>query len=121
MSRLMRDKERNEEIFGNDMSYVFRREMVERHLGIEDGPIAKVRGAYDDWFTPYAWPGGYPILFLNDRLDILCAKCAREEFIMRNVDITCDIYYEGPPYQCEECNAEIESAYGDPDEEESDD
>jgi hypothetical protein len=30
-----------------------------------------------------------------------------------------DVYYEGPPLICDDCGTEIESAYGDPDEEES--
>jgi hypothetical protein len=30
-----------------------------------------------------------------------------------------DVYYEGPPLICDDCGVEIESAYGDPDEEES--
>ena len=29
-----------------------------------------------------------------------------------------DIHYEGPPKICDHCGAEIESAYGDPEEEE---
>lgn len=32
-----------------------------------------------------------------------------------------DIYYEGSPEFCADCNAEIESAYGDPDEDEESD
>lgn len=30
--------------------------------------------------------------------------------------VACDIYWEGPTIQCEHCNADIESAYGDPSE-----
>jgi len=75
--------------------------------------------AYDELFRPYAWPGGYPILFTDDHGDILCAECAKKYFIMENSDITADIYYEGPILLCDDCNREIESAYGDPEESES--
>jgi hypothetical protein len=33
----------------------------------------------------------------------------------RDVPIAYGVHYEGPPIQCEECGAEIPSAYGDPD------
>jgi hypothetical protein len=39
----------------------------------------------------------------------------------REVPIGYDAHWEGPPLTCEECQAEIESAYGDPDDEPEED
>lgn len=76
------------------------------------------RETLDELFNPYAWSGGYPIIFvIADDCTILCANCAKEAFTKEHIDINCDIYYEGPTEYCEECNVEIESAYGDPNEE----
>lgn len=72
----------------------------------------------------YAWPGGYPILYLDRDNAILCPKCATESMGLDDDDRmkawAGDIYYEGPTIYCDECNAEIESAYGDPDENDGD-
>jgi len=58
-------------------------------------------------------PGGYPVMYMTDFGNLLCATCATEtmqdeyETIMDGL-----IYYEGDSLFCDECNAEIESAYG---------
>lgn len=68
----------------------------------------------------FAWPGGYPLFYLDGENSILCAKCAtasldnEEE---RRRPVACDAHYEGEPLQCDECYENIESAYGNPDEE----
>jgi len=75
----------------------------------------------DEIFTPYAWPGCYPILFQNDMGEALCASCARHFFVSRDegmiskddIAITSDIYYEGQSLTCDVCGVEIDSAYGD--------
>ncbi len=75
-----------------------------------------VSKAFDTAFIPYAWPGGYPIIFsTRDEGDVLCAKCAKGLFILEHKDINCAAYYEGPTLQCTACQTDIESAYGDPD------
>jgi len=67
----------------------------------------------------YAWPGGYPLVYTGGQNEFLCAACAQRA--LDNPDgwdewLPDDyfIHYEGPPIFCSECNAEIESAYGDP-------
>jgi hypothetical protein len=77
-----------------------------------------------DLFAPYAWPGGYPVVFyVTDAHngctgDVLCADCARTAVIDNRESVAADIYYKGPIEYCAGCNREIESAYGDPDAEE---
>jgi len=66
-----------------------------------------------------AWPGGYPIVYIDDDGDTLCHKCAFEKLNdydnpnIRPRDFF--IHYEGASVFCALCNEEIESAYGDPD------
>ena len=73
---------------------------------------------------PYAWPGGYPkALFMTDG-ECLCVKCAKDNFRLI-VDSTksnarddgwcamgVDINWEDENLYCANCNAHIESAYG---------
>lgn len=70
----------------------------------------------------YVWPGGYPILYYDTDCCALCAKCATKAMndpdeLERFKPVAYDVYYEGPSVYCEQCNTEIESAYGDPEEE----
>lgn len=68
----------------------------------------------------FAWPGGYPIYYYpkNEQGhlsgDVMCPACATKERF--TTAFVADVYWEGPPEQCCECGAELESAYGDPDE-----
>ena len=64
----------------------------------------------------YAWPGGYPIVYLDQSCDTLCPDCANADEIKNDQfkPETWFPHYEGPSVQCVECNADIESAYGEP-------
>ena len=73
----------------------------------------------DDGTLPaYAWPGGYPVLYLDRENAVLCPSCANahnavdELPAFRPVDYY--IHWEGPAAYCQGCDAAIESAYGDP-------
>jgi hypothetical protein len=64
--------------------------------------------------------GCYTLVYLCEDGGCLCAECAASEDAKEQDDkqwnvTACDVYWEGPPMQCDHCNAEIESAYGDPD------
>jgi hypothetical protein len=80
----------------------------------------------------YAWPGGYPIFYMTKDNSVLCADCANRkngsEAILATEPIgeddfydpqwtivAADINYEDDFLYCDHCNAQIESAYGDPD------
>ncbi len=65
----------------------------------------------------FAWPGGYPIVYLDGGNMPLCAACASEccgseVLCMRPTAFF--VHFEGAPEQCSECYCEIESAYGEP-------
>jgi hypothetical protein len=69
----------------------------------------------------FVWPGGYPILYLDGENSTLCAECATKSLndpdeIGKFKPVAFDVYYEGPVTNCDQCGAEIESAYGDPEE-----
>jgi hypothetical protein len=68
----------------------------------------------------FAWPGGYPLMYFDIEGEVMCAECATESLLDKEElpnfkPVDYNIYWEGPPIYCSECNAEIESAYGDPD------
>lgn len=65
--------------------------------------------------------GGYPLVYFNESEgSMFCAECAAKE-ISDGKKIDSDIYWEGPELNCEECGASLESVYGDPDSNKSDD
>jgi hypothetical protein len=84
----------------------------------------------DGKLPPYAWPGGYPILYITGDGGILCPACANGENGSEAANPDCaddpqwnvtayDVYWEGPSESCAHCNADIKSAYGDPENKEN--
>jgi hypothetical protein len=71
---------------------------------------------YQGKFLAYA-DGGYPLLYITDEGQYLCAPCADKNDANYSHDLLkgADIFYEGQPQECAECGDLIESAYGDPD------
>ena len=85
--------------------------------------------------SAYAWPGGYPIMYIArdgwreedgtlgfnqyDRTEsICCAKCAANVEEWPDLIVVGEyIHWEGEPEYCEWCNGFTESAYGNPEEE----
>lgn len=68
----------------------------------------------------FAWPGGYPIIYFAADNGVLCPVCANAYTPERDnaeqlEPIAFSIHYEGADEICENCNAVIPSAYGDPD------
>lgn len=71
-------------------------------------------------FSAFAWPGGYTILYVDAHGNTLCAACATRRYQEEDASaIYYSTYDEGPMLYCDECNADIESSYGDPDEDET--
>ena len=62
----------------------------------------------------FAWPGGYPIVYLAEDGAGFCADCANQADAEPEITAA-DVFYEGPSTFCDGCGREIESAYGDPD------
>lgn len=64
----------------------------------------------DGKFDSYAWPGGYPLYYLDSDSTVLCPDCANKEDYTAPVTF-CDINWEDPDMYCEDCGKRIESAY----------
>lgn len=66
-------------------------------------------------YPTFAWPGGYPLYYLDGENSTLCPKCANEsadDEIENFRPVACGVHWEGEPITCDQCSAEIESAYG---------
>lgn len=64
--------------------------------------------------------GGYPMIYHTDFGNMVCACCAKklENDACETVE-DFQVYWEGSAIQCDECGEMMESAYGDPDSEDS--
>ena len=66
----------------------------------------------------FAWPGGYPLLYLDKDGEVMCAVCATVALDTdESPPESYHVFYEGSPVECAVCDKRQESAYGDPDEE----
>lgn len=61
--------------------------------------------------------GGYTIIYLTKKDEVVCAKCANDP-IGNDIHVQdCGTYDEGPDTACDVCECIIKSSYGDPDNE----
>lgn len=63
----------------------------------------------------HAWPGGYPLYYLDTEGNILCAQCANTQLADEYEHfrpVAWGIHYEGEPLDCDQCSEDIDSAYG---------
>ena len=58
----------------------------------------------------HAWPGGYPIYYLDKQGNVLCAKCASRDIDDAAAVVAADINWESD-LECDDCDEEIERAY----------
>ena len=76
--------------------------------------------------NPYAWPGGYTKMMVMADGETLCSDCVKANYRLilratRSMDGSgwqahaADIHWEGAPMYCANCNKELPSEYGDPD------
>lgn len=88
----------------------------EGRLNSEDGDELRIRdGRVIVAHEPYAWPGGYPIVYFDEGGNPLCSNCANENIIENDLHkLPGNVHWEGEPIPCTNCDAAIESAYGDP-------
>lgn len=95
--------------------------------------IETIERCADGTMPAHAWPGGYPLVYVLADGATLCPVCAnggnrsdaftadsRPPLVPHDADaqwciVGADVHWEGPPMSCDHCNAEIESACGDPD------
>jgi len=81
--------------------------------------LIKDQMAADDHLPAYAWPGGYPLFYMDEENNVLCPRCAfKDKDDEYRIITDYEINWEDSTLYCEECNDLIESAYGTDDEEE---
>lgn len=60
----------------------------------------------------YAWPGGYPIYYIDRDNCVVCPDCANKEPLNGSYEIVAyDINWEDSQLYCDDCGGRIESAY----------
>lgn len=88
----------------------------------EYGDLKPLNRQHLPQYTPY---GAYTILYLTKDNEVLCADCATKALYLLDDEFDPPVAYgpfdEGAPEHCADCNKEIESSYGDPDEGKEDD
>ena len=62
-------------------------------------------------FISYAFPGGYPVFYLDASDVVTCPNCANKANEYGFEIIAADVNYEDPNLYCTCCNERIESAY----------
>ena len=67
----------------------------------------------DGQLPVFAWPGGYPLFYLDSENAVLCPACANRGHEYSTDLVAVDVHWEGEPLVCENCNAEIPAAYAD--------
>lgn len=58
----------------------------------------------------YAWPGGYPMFYLDSENNVLCPDCSNADGYDAPV-VAYDVNYEDKSLYCDDCSKQIESAY----------
>jgi hypothetical protein len=75
----------------------------------------------DGKLPTFAWPGGYPVFYLDSADQVLCADCANKhddpDGYPEDRPVATDVNWEDPNLYCDACSDRIESAYADDDEE----
>lgn len=76
----------------------------------ETANITRMRSE-DGQLPAYAFPGGYPLFYVNKKNNILCPKCANENDEIFAPIVDAGVNYEDAQLYCDQCSERIESAY----------
>jgi len=75
--------------------------------------LIKDQMAADDHLPAYAWPGGYPLFYMDEENNVLCPRCAfKDKDDEYRIITDYEINWEDYNLRCDECNDFIEYAYG---------
>ena len=59
----------------------------------------------------YAWPGGYPMFYIDKEGNVLCPTCANKEVDQSQEVTAYDVNWEDAHLHCDDCSQRIPSAY----------
>lgn len=62
-------------------------------------------------YEKYAWPGGYPMFYMNKHDEVICPDCANKDDEEHGIDLFPGINWEDPFLICDICGKRIKSAY----------
>lgn len=68
----------------------------------------RIKRDLDGRLPAFAWPGGYPIFYLDKQENILCPECASRE--VEDV-VDSDVNWEDDNLTCDDCGRPIDCAY----------
>lgn len=76
--------------------------------------MSKPQRGDDGLYPTFAWPGGYPLYYIDRAGFTMCPDCVngRDEEAGEPEDV--DINWENDSLTCDDCGDPIESAYGEP-------
>ncbi len=75
--------------------------------------IRKLQMENGGMLPSYAWPGGYPIFYVDKENNALHPHCASENDEYSAPLVAYDVNWEDATLYCDECSQRIESAYAD--------
>ena len=73
--------------------------------------VLKIYEENNNILPAYAWPGGYPMFYVNNHNDVLCPDCANKTDEFDEELVNYDANWEDPSLYCDHCSKRIESAY----------
>ena len=73
-------------------------------------------------WSPYSWPGGYPLFAITHDIGFLCHHCCKTERSRIGTTtgrdgwgvVALEVNWEDPTLYCDHCGNRIESAYAEP-------
>lgn len=72
--------------------------------------IKAIRKENNGKLPAWAWPGGYPLYYLDEEDNVLCPKCANKTGYCADV-VAYNMNWEDGGLYCDDCSQRIESAY----------
>lgn len=72
-------------------------------------PIEQLRAVNDGQLPAYAWPGGYPMYYVDLDCSVLCPACANGDDAPPIISY--DVNWEDGEMYCDDCGERIPSAY----------
>ena len=71
--------------------------------------IDEIKAENNGKLPDFAWPGGYPMYYINDRGEAFCPDCANKG---GHDEVNGEANWENTDLYCDDCGKRIESAYG---------